>query len=621
MKKLLLIPSLIFSVGISTAQTVYFQDDFSSGNLNNWTLHDEDGDGENWSLNDYGTPEGNVATSASWQQGTVLTPDNWMVSDGIDLTSVTDDVYLTWQVYAQDQGWADENYSVYISTNDDVATLTSEGSDFNEIVGTSSGYMARSLDITAYSGSIIHVAFRHHDVSDEFRININDVNVLTPANLDAELANVSLNRYSLINENNNIELTINNNGVTPITSVTVEWNDGSSNEEVISVNIPPFGSATVTHPTQVNYANAIESLINIEITEVNGQNDDDPSNNSGSTIINIVSQFANKAVLFEEGTGTWCQWCPRGKVAMEEMTSKESGFIGIMVHNGDPMAVPAYDNAASFGGYPSVNVDRVFLDETVSLPAFESLYAARKDVVSPADLSANVTGSGNDFDLDVTATFYTEISNANFRLGVIITENGVTGTGSGYSQSNAYAGGAYGPMGGYENLPNPVPAEDMVYDYVGRELLGGYDGEVGSVPNSVTDGQQVSHTFSYSVPTSSERSNIRAVAVLIDQNTGEVVNAYRFPISLANLVSHENNVEMNVYPNPATDKTTIQFESIQSSKLEIFNALGQLVYSKSITDSGEQLIEVSTSKFVAGIYNVVVSNENNRSSKKLSVVK
>ena len=53
-----------------------------------------------------------------------------------------------------------------------------------------------------------------------------------------------------------------------------------------------------------------------------------------------------------------------------------------------------------------------------------------------------------------------------------LTEDGVRRVmTSGYNQVNAYAGNALGPMGGFESLPNPVPAAQMVYDHVARVLL------------------------------------------------------------------------------------------------------------------------------------------------------
>src|SRR5690554_7606868 len=94
MNKILLGAALLFASGVS-AQT-YFNDDFSTAITDNWTLVDSDGDGNNWGLFDSQGPQGQVATSASWNQA-VLTPDNWMISNAIDLTSATGTILFTWK--------------------------------------------------------------------------------------------------------------------------------------------------------------------------------------------------------------------------------------------------------------------------------------------------------------------------------------------------------------------------------------------------------------------------------------------------------------------------------------------------------------------------------------------
>ena len=83
---------------------------------------------------------------------------------------------------------------------------------------------------------------------------------------------------------------------------------------------------------------------------------------------------------------------------------------------------------------------------------------------------------------------------------MILTEDGVTGTSSDYAQANAYANNANGPMGGYENLPNPVPASQMVYDHVGRAIPTGYDGVAGSIPANVVSNEVNVYNVEYAVP-------------------------------------------------------------------------------------------------------------------------
>ena len=75
-----------------------------------FTAIDADGDGYGWEIVNYGDEQGQIVRSESWS-GVLYYPDNWLVSSGVDLSSATMP-YLFWKVKAQDQAWADENYTV-----------------------------------------------------------------------------------------------------------------------------------------------------------------------------------------------------------------------------------------------------------------------------------------------------------------------------------------------------------------------------------------------------------------------------------------------------------------------------------------------------------------------------
>ena len=345
-----------------------------------------------------------------------------------------------------------------------------------------------ATNLSAYAGqNNVLVAFRHNDGNawaDGFAID--NVSIYAPPANDAKINSIALNRYGVINTNSNLVLNVTNLGSSTISNLTIDWNDGTSHSQVINVSIAPFATMDVTHPTALNYSTAVEKTIAINITAVNGGVDADVSNNTGSKLFNSLSQSSPKKVVIEEGTGTWCGWCPRGAVAMEQMYQNHpNDFIGIAVHNGDPMTVTEYDNGTDLSGYPGCNVDRALLDESVSANLFESYYQERIGLAVPAGLSMTVSGTTSKT-INVSATFRTVFASANYRLGVVIIEDNVTGTASGYNQTNSYAGGANGAMGGYESLPNPVPAASMVYDHVGRALLGGFAGQANSVPTTIT---------------------------------------------------------------------------------------------------------------------------------------
>ena len=315
-------------------------------------------------------------------------------------------------------------------------------------------------------------------------------------------------------------------------------------------------------------------------------------------------------IVFEEGTGTWCGWCPRGEVAMEYMENTNGAqFIGIAVHNGDPMTLSAYDNGVDLSGYPGSNIDRALLGESVSNANWGSIYNARKDIVVPADISVVSSGSNSSVVLDVSATFYTVFAASNYRLAVVLYEDGVTGTASGYNQANYYSGGGSGVMGGYESLGDPVPAAQMVYNNVGRALLGGYDGQAGSVPAAVTDLMTASYTFNYTVPSSQNRENMHAVALLIDQTNGEIVNAGEIPIATLGLVNNET-IGMSVYPNPANDILNVSFELEGDAVITITDMQGRVVVSTEYSNlSGAQTIALPVAELLSGNYILSVSTE------------
>lgn len=169
--------------------TTYLDFNFDDLDVTDWTFIDNDGDGDNWNavqINDVnampvGTP---VLRSTSWN-GAPQTPDNFAVSPAIDLS--TEDgsrmITLTWDVTAADAAFAAENYTVYASTQNTIAGLTSSSINLNELVtdngpGGLDNVYTKTLDLTALAGSVVYVAFRHHNVSDQFTIEIDNVTVI-----------------------------------------------------------------------------------------------------------------------------------------------------------------------------------------------------------------------------------------------------------------------------------------------------------------------------------------------------------------------------------------------------------------------------------------------------------
>ena len=122
-----------------------------------------------------------------------LFPNNAAVTPIIDLSEETGSVTLNWSAYAQDQTWPREKYKVvlvYGGTQEDIDNGTIL---FEETLGASGlgVWLERSVDLTPYVGDLFLIAFVHHETTDQFRINIDNVSVIKPAGKDVGITAVA----------------------------------------------------------------------------------------------------------------------------------------------------------------------------------------------------------------------------------------------------------------------------------------------------------------------------------------------------------------------------------------------------------------------------------------------
>jgi hypothetical protein len=404
----------------------------------------------------------------------------------------------------------------------------------------------------------------------------------TLSNLNGMMAMAYLGG-ELAGQNVTPKLTVVNAGTTAINSFDVNLNYGGNNysQSVTGVNIASTSNYVVTLNSLPLVAG--NQVYTATVSNVNGATDDVSSDDTLVGSINPVVPAVGKMVVSEEGTGTWCQWCPRGAVFMDQFNTKYSQFwAGIAVHNGDPMTVTDYD--ASFGalisGYPSSLVDRgTDVDPSGMTPDF----LTRVQVAPKAFITNGATwdAASRTLNVSVTADFQASVNN-NYKLACVLTEDGVTGTGSGYNQSNAYSGGNNGVMGGYEALGNPVPAAQMVYDHVARAIAPSFSGYTNSFPATVASGDMHTINFSFVLPNTWNENEIHIVGLLIDPQ-GRIDNAGKATITEAVTNGYVNGsnagiYEVNdtqldesvkIYPNPTSSFTNISINLKASSEVEV----------------------------------------------------
>lgn len=641
MKKLLLSVAAVLGAYPMMAQTIVFSEDFESLTAPampaGWVMTNVDGKtpatAVNWctdawvSRADFGDANNMVAGSISWYTPAGAS-DDWMATPAISIPAGTG-YFLKWRSMAQDPSYPD-GYKVYVTTASGGAPADFTGASGAQIYSTNadaSSWGWHQINLDAYAGQTVRIGFQNNS-NDMFVLMVDDVQVVQLNPNDASTASITTNPYVVGPANVSLTGQIYNAGASPITSVTLKWNDGTNTftQNLTGLNIASGAFYNYSHSQQLSVAAGTNYNIKVW-TELAG--DPNTANDTAYTTIYGLNFMPTKRVFGEEGTGTWCGWCPRGAVFMDQMaTSHPNTWVGVAVHNGDPMTVTAYDNAIGnlISGYPSGVIDREVLD--VDPSDFPSEYTTQVTKIAPADIS--VTGSINlitrAMTVTVTANWAGSFSGVDFRLAGIVIEDGVTGTSSGYNQTNYYSFESNDlPLTGaghnWQTEPDPVLAANMVYDHVGRALLGGFDGQAGSVPASVTAGSNTSFTFNYTLPVGYNENNIKVAGILIDNSNGFVLNAAESDLVLG-VEENDANFDFSVWPNPANDLVSIKLNMLEAGdvSINVVNITGAVVKTSSYGSlNGENTFLLDGASLESGIYFINVNVGGQVISKKLVI--
>ena len=458
-----------------------------------------------------------------------------------------------------------------------------------------------------------------------------DHQTYTLPNLNAMIANVNMGG-EIAGQNVVPKVQVINAGATPITSfnVNLSYNGQNYPFSVTGVNIASIGTYTVNMPSNVLVSG--NQTFTATISNINGGNDDIAGDNTLSGQIDPVVPAVGKMVVGEEGTGTWCQWCPRGAVFMDLFETKyDQYWAGIAVHNGDPMTVTDYDAGIGglISGYPSAVVDRL---PDVDPSGMSQDFFARLQTAPVATIVNGATwdAATRVLNVSITSNFATA-ANSNYKVACVLTEDEVTGTGSGWSQSNAYAGGNNGVMGGFETLSNPVPASTMVYDHVARAIAPSFTGMPNSFPATVTAGDTYTTNMSFTLPAEWDETKMHIIGMIIDP-TGKIDNAGRATIAeavangyvggLVDMPVADLTQVMTIYPNPASTSTTVNIHIAQASNvsMKLVDFAGKLISEKVYGSvQGDYQINMNTSNFKAGVYFVELTVNGQTTSKKLII--
>lgn len=339
---------------------------------------------------------------------------------------------------------------------------------------------------------------------------------------------------------------VSNSGLNEITSVDVCVTIG--NQEPITQTIlldsplgyNGYGSFSIENLICNQEGNNIP--FKVEVTKLNGNRDNLGYATSYEYTFLCLAEGFQRNLLCEEGTGTWCGYCPRGIAAFEYMKERYSNgtFIPVAIHMSsaisDPMdVVGAMTPDATieefcylpmmyhFYAVPAAYINRVYNgNASINLEptAVEEEYLKQVKVPSFVQITGECSmenKTGGTVKLSTSVEFVTQENNADYSIGFIIVEDNV----GPYMQTNYYADGANGPMYGWEDKPQYT---EWIYDNVARNGSRPY-GLENSVPSEIKAGETYTYETDVDLSSVNDVNNCKIIVLVINNKTEAVENA------------------------------------------------------------------------------------------------
>lgn len=448
-------------------------------------------------------------------------------------------------------------------------------------------------------------------------------------NYDLSVTSIDLSGFVYIGSNT-ISGTIANNGGSNITSFDLNYTvDGGPVQTmpVTSTLNAAGGTYSFSHniPWDVTVGGQYHDLC-VWGDNINGSNADERTCND-ELCVNLFSGTGNsgtRSVLIEEFTGAWCGWCPDGGVILDDiLTTYPNDVVGVSIHDGDAMEIAdSIRSGFAVSAYPNGMVDRkVFAgepDEPHSRGSWTSNTVSQIGSYTPADvyLTHLYEPATRQITMEVKGVF-ADYSTGDMRFVAMVVEDGVTGTGSGYDQVNYLNTTAGHP---FEGAGDPIIG--FVHNHVLRALPGGGFGIAGTIPTTVSPGDEFTETFTYTLPASMDETKIKLIGFMA-YNSATVGEREVIDVDQADL-GYQGNAglgmtklatSIEVYPNPSSDLVNLNFELQESNdtRIVIYDAYGKQValVNQNLLNSGSQHFTYDVSKFEKGVYFISITVDKN----------
>ena len=468
--------------------------------------------------------------------------------------------------------------------------------------------------------------------------------------IDPKMVTATIYPFASPDGSKEITGTIQNLGADALSSFDIVWTDGTNTKTyTVNNNLASGATYDFVHPDVPTAAAGTTVTVEVSVS-VSG--DANMNNNTVSGDVEGFVVVPYKAVVGEEATGTWCGWCPRGMVGMEYMEDEHGeDWIGIAVHNNDPMANEDYDTwiGGEISGYPSGLVNRV---EDIN-PSSAGLEAAfEEEFVKFGVAGITVLPLINEDDeVEVRIEFGFAVDHDDdVRVAVVLAEDGLEGSGQQWAQANYYSGGGSGALSGagvdWHTAGSYVSG--LTYNDVARQPITDVEGDddiisapfdEGDIERVVMDKIDWDNDY--------DKENTRVIVMLIDDDSDEIINAaeshlkelvlleengvtyyiidgdtfqmwdneYLVPTGIA---APSNAIDVKVYLNPANGLINVALT--EEAEVLLIDMMGKVVARANYVGNANG-VQFNADYLGAGVYSVVVNTESASVTERVTVIK
>lgn len=410
-----------------------------------------------------------------------------------------------------------------------------------------------------------------------------------------------------------------NYGQTATTSFDLNYSIDGGSTVTANVNASVASGTTYTfsHPTAWNPGAEGDYTISVWASNINGNNDENTSNDVGSKAVSVAAVFIPRIPLIEDFGSATCPPCATLAATFDPLLLLNSAndscgditAIKYQMNWPPPGNDPSYtDDADTRKVYYSVSgIPHTVMDGEEMSSEDQAAIDSRKQIPAFMNLWVETEINGNAVSVTANVAAFADYNSTTMKLHIAVVEDYIRYADHGY---------------------NPTTSQSDYYQVMRKMLPDGN----GTSMSAMSSGDSLSVTESFTftiggIVTSSTTpkppylwvgmNNISVIAWVQDDADKAVhqsggANCFAFTTS-----DEDGNVQvvesglLGIFPNPAYDEVHVKYLPAKNGvfKVEILDALGRIVVSENheASGSGLQDVNLNTSGMNAGVYFVNIT--------------